>query len=126
MEADDTIADRSIEVPARSGAPVEAVEAAADGDVVFLTRDGEPVAAVVPVYVAQVGVRVMEAYEDEEDGRALQAAAEDQEESIPLSEVLKQFAEREAADAESPDAENTDAQSAAGSENTGSKGITAP
>jgi len=41
------------ELPPHSAAPAEAVDAAADGQVVYLTRNGQRIAAIVPASLAE-------------------------------------------------------------------------
>lgn len=53
----------AFEVPPHSAAPAEAVDAAVEGRVVYLTRNGEPVAAIVPADVATAGAAAIEALE---------------------------------------------------------------
>lgn len=86
-------AARSFELPPHSGAPAEAVDAAVDGQVVYLIRDGQPVAAVVPADVATAGAVAVEALEEAEDIRAARAALADRAPRVPLSEVLAEYAD---------------------------------
>jgi hypothetical protein len=86
-------AARSFELPPHSGAPVEAVDAAVDGQVVYLMRDGQPVAAVVPADVAAAGAAAVEALEEAEDIRAARAALAECAPRVPLSEVLAEYAD---------------------------------
>ncbi len=83
-------AARSFELPAHSGAPAEAVDAAVDGQVVYLMRDGQPVAAVVPADVATAGAAALE---EAADIRAARTALADRAPRIPLSEVLAEYAD---------------------------------
>jgi antitoxin (DNA-binding transcriptional repressor) of toxin-antitoxin stability system len=68
--------------------PAEAVDAAVGGDVVYLTRGGETVAAVVPADAAEY----LEALEDAADIIAARRALSNPEPRIPLSEVLAENA----------------------------------
>jgi antitoxin (DNA-binding transcriptional repressor) of toxin-antitoxin stability system len=86
-------AARSFELPPRSGAPAEVVDAAVDGQVVYLMRDGQPVAAVVPADVATAGAAAVEALEEAEDVRAARAARAGCAPRVPLSEVLAEYAD---------------------------------
>ena len=73
--------------------PAKAVEAAEHGQVVYLTRNGEAVAAVVSADIAAAGAAAIEALEDAEDIRAARAARADPEPDIPLEEVLAKYAD---------------------------------
>lgn len=84
---------RSFELPPHSGAPAEAVDAAVDGQVVYLMRDGQPVAAVVPTDVAAAGAAAVEALEEAEDVQAARAALAGCTPRVPLSEVLAEYAD---------------------------------
>jgi antitoxin (DNA-binding transcriptional repressor) of toxin-antitoxin stability system len=86
-------AAHSFELPPHSGAPAEAIDAAVDGQVVYLMRDGEPIAAVVPTDVATAGAAAIEALEEAEDIRAARAALADHALRVPLSEVLTEYAD---------------------------------
>ncbi|WP_236793852.1 hypothetical protein [Amycolatopsis sp. GM8] len=81
------------ELPPHAGAPAEAVDAAADGQVVYLTRNGEAIAAIVPTDVATAGAGALEALEDADDIRAARAALADPEPSIPMAEVWAEYAD---------------------------------
>ena len=81
------------ELPPHSGVPAEAVDAAVDGQVVYLTRNGEPVAAIVPADVAIAGAAAVEALEDAEDLRAARAALAEPGPNIPLADVLAEYAD---------------------------------
>jgi prevent-host-death family protein len=74
------------ELPPHEGAPVEAVDAAVGGQVVYLTRNGEPVAAIVPT-------DVFEALEDAEDIRVARAALAEPGPTIPLEDVFAEYAD---------------------------------
>ncbi|MEO9107641.1 MAG: type II toxin-antitoxin system Phd/YefM family antitoxin [Pseudonocardiaceae bacterium] len=86
-------AARAFELPPHSAAPAEAVDAAVEGSVVYLTHNGEPVAAVVPADVAAA----IEALENAEDIRAARAARADPGPDIPLEDVLAEYADELAA-----------------------------
>ena len=86
-------AAQSFELPPHSGAPAEAVDAAVDGQVVYLMRDGQPIAAVVPTDVATAGAAAVEALEEAEDIQAARAALADHTSRIPLSHVLAEYAD---------------------------------
>ncbi|MGH3856282.1 MAG: hypothetical protein ACRDR6_22890, partial [Pseudonocardiaceae bacterium] len=73
----DVIAAHAFELPPHSAAPAEAVDAAVDSRVVYLTHNGEPVAAIVPADVAAAGAAAIEALENAEDIRAARAARAD-------------------------------------------------
>ncbi|MGH3872582.1 MAG: hypothetical protein ACRDSR_13925 [Pseudonocardiaceae bacterium] len=90
-------AAHSFELPPHSGAPAEAVDTAVGGQVAYLMRDGQPVAAVVPVDVATAGAAAVEALEAAEDIRAARAALADRTPRVPLSEVLAEYADDVAA-----------------------------
>jgi antitoxin (DNA-binding transcriptional repressor) of toxin-antitoxin stability system len=81
------------ELPPHTSAPAEAVEAAEHGQVVYLTRNGEPIAAIVPANVATAGAAAVEALEDAEDVRAARAALADPDPDIPMSEVWADYAD---------------------------------
>jgi len=84
------------ELPPDDVAPADAVHEAAAGDVVYLTRRGERVAALVPLEVAAAGAAALEALEALEDAEALaaaRAALADPAPSVPLSEVLAENAD---------------------------------
>ena len=79
------------ELPPHTSAPAEAVDAAEHGQVVYLTRNGEPIAALVPADVATAGAAAIEALEDAEDVRAARAALADPDPDIPMSEVWADY-----------------------------------
>jgi antitoxin (DNA-binding transcriptional repressor) of toxin-antitoxin stability system len=80
------------EVPPHGVAPADAVNAAEGGQVVYLTRRGRPVAAVVPPEVAAAGYAAVTALEDAADLRAARDALADPAPSVPLDEVLARYA----------------------------------
>jgi antitoxin (DNA-binding transcriptional repressor) of toxin-antitoxin stability system len=78
---------RDVEVPPHTSVPAEVVDAAASGQVVYLTSNGEAIAAVVPPAVAIAGAAAIEALENADDIRAARAALADPEPSIPMAKV---------------------------------------
>jgi antitoxin (DNA-binding transcriptional repressor) of toxin-antitoxin stability system len=62
------------EVPPHAPAPADAVDAAEGGQVVYLTRHGQMVAAVVPLDVATAGYAAVTALEDAADIREAREA----------------------------------------------------
>jgi antitoxin (DNA-binding transcriptional repressor) of toxin-antitoxin stability system len=91
------------ELPPHTSAPAEAVDAAEHGQIVYLTRNGEPIAAIVPANVAGTAAAAVEALEDAEDIRAAHAALADPAPSIPMSEILTECADDLAAYPEDTD-----------------------
>jgi antitoxin (DNA-binding transcriptional repressor) of toxin-antitoxin stability system len=83
-------AAHAYELPPHSAAPAEAVDAAVDGHVVYLTHNGQPAAAIVPPDVAAAGAAAIQALEDADD---IRAALADPEPSIPMVEVLAAYAD---------------------------------
>jgi antitoxin (DNA-binding transcriptional repressor) of toxin-antitoxin stability system len=81
------------ELPPHTSAPAEAIDAAEHGQVVYLTRNGQPIAAIVPADVAAAGSAAVEALEDAEDLRAALAVRARNETTIPLAEVLADYAD---------------------------------
>jgi antitoxin (DNA-binding transcriptional repressor) of toxin-antitoxin stability system len=81
------------ELPPHTSAPAEAVDAAEHGQVVYLTRNGQPIAAIVPADVAAAGSAAVEALEDAEDLRVALAVRARSETTIPLAEVLADYAD---------------------------------
>jgi antitoxin (DNA-binding transcriptional repressor) of toxin-antitoxin stability system len=81
------------ELPPHSAAPAEAVDAAEHGQVVYLTRNGATIAAVVPADVAAAGAAAVEALEDAEDLRAALAVRARNEPTIPLADILADYPE---------------------------------
>jgi antitoxin (DNA-binding transcriptional repressor) of toxin-antitoxin stability system len=86
-------AAHDFELRPHAGVPAEEVEAAEHGQVVYLIRDGEAVAAIVSADVAAAGAAAVEALEDAEDIRAARAAQADPEPDIPLEHVLAKYAD---------------------------------
>jgi len=86
-------AAHDFELLPHAGVPAEEVEAAEHGQVVYLTRNGEPVAAIVRADVATAGAAAIEALEDAEDVRAARTAPADPEPDIPLEVVLAKYAD---------------------------------
>jgi antitoxin (DNA-binding transcriptional repressor) of toxin-antitoxin stability system len=74
------------ELPPHADVPAEAVEAAEHGQMVYLTRNGHPIAAIVPP-------EAIEALEDAEDIRAARAALAEPGPDIPMSEVWAEYAD---------------------------------
>jgi antitoxin (DNA-binding transcriptional repressor) of toxin-antitoxin stability system len=81
------------ELAPHSTVPAEAVDAAEHGQVVYLTRNGQPIAAVVPADVAAAGAAAIEALEDADDLRAARAARDEPGPNIPLADVLARYAD---------------------------------
>jgi hypothetical protein len=75
------------ELPPHAPAPADAVDAAAGGEVVYLTRDGERFAAVVPPEVAAAGQAAVIALQDAADVRDARAALAEDGESIPAGRL---------------------------------------
>lgn len=86
-------AAHAFEIPLHAAVPAEAVDAAEQGQVVYLTRNGEPVAAVVPADVAAAGAAAIEALEDAADLRAARAARDEPGPNIPLVDVLNKYSD---------------------------------
>jgi len=84
-------AAHDFELLPHANVPAEAVEAAEHGQVVYLTRNGEAVAAIVRADVAAAGAAAVEALEDAEDVRAARAALADPEPDIPLEDILARY-----------------------------------
>jgi antitoxin (DNA-binding transcriptional repressor) of toxin-antitoxin stability system len=88
-----TTSAHAYELSPHASPQAEAVEAAERGQVVYLTRNGEPVAAIVPADVAAAGAAVVEALEDAEDIRAARAALAESGSGIPMSQVWADYAD---------------------------------
>jgi antitoxin (DNA-binding transcriptional repressor) of toxin-antitoxin stability system len=86
-------AAHDFELLPHTAVPAEAVDAAEHGQVVYLTRNGEPVAAVVPADVAAAGFAAIEALEDAADLRAVRAARDEPGQNIPLADVLAKYSD---------------------------------
>lgn len=86
-------AAHDFELAPHTGVPAEAIDAAVGGEVVYLTRNGQPIAAIVPTDVATAGTGALEALEDADDVRAARAALADPEPSIPMADVLAAYAD---------------------------------
>ena len=86
-------AAHDFELAPHAAVPAEAVDAAEHGHVVYLTRNGEPIAAVVPADVAAAGAAAIEALEDADDIRAARDARNESGPTIPLSDVLATYAD---------------------------------
>ena len=76
-------AAHAYELPADQTVPADAVREAADGEVVYLTRNGTRVAAVVPADAAEY----LQALEDAADIIAARRALAEQAPSVPAEEV---------------------------------------
>jgi antitoxin (DNA-binding transcriptional repressor) of toxin-antitoxin stability system len=96
----DVTSAHAYELPPHTSAPAEAVEAAERGQVVYLTRNGQNTAAIVPPDVATAGAAAIEALEDAEDLRAAQAEPGP---DIPLEDLLARYADDLAAYPEDTD-----------------------
>lgn len=81
------------ELPPHTSAPAEAVDAAEHGQVVYLTRNGETIAAIVPADVATAGAAAVEALEDAEDLRIALARRAEGEPTIPMADILAEYAD---------------------------------
>jgi len=75
---DDSVSQHAYELPAAGGDELARLaDEAAGGDVVYLTRGGRRIAAIVPLAAGAAGMAALEALEDAEDERAAaQALAE--------------------------------------------------
>jgi len=87
----DVTSAHAYELSPHASPPAEAVEAAEHGQVVYLTRNGEPIAAIVPADVAAAGAAAVEALEDAEDIRAARAALAEPGPDIPMSQVWADY-----------------------------------
>ena len=76
-------AANAYELPADQTVSADVVNEAAEGEVVYLTRDGKPVAALVSADAAEY----LEALEDAADSIAARRALAEQAPSIPADEV---------------------------------------
>jgi antitoxin (DNA-binding transcriptional repressor) of toxin-antitoxin stability system len=76
-----------VAVPLHASTPAEACDAAEHGQVIYLTRNGQPVAAIVPAGVAAAGAAAVEALEDAEDLVAAHAAMAEGGELVPAEKV---------------------------------------
>jgi prevent-host-death family protein len=76
-------AAHAYELPADQTVPAEAVREAAGGEVVYLTRNGTPVAAVVPADAAEY----LEALQDAADVIAARRSLAEQAPSVPAEQV---------------------------------------
>lgn len=79
-------AAHDFELPPHADVPAEAVEAAEHGQTVYLTRNGHPIAAIVPA-------EAIAALEDADDIRAARAALAEPGPDIPMSEVWADYAD---------------------------------
>lgn len=86
-------AAHDFELPPHADVPAEAVDAAEHGQVVYLTRNGEPFAAIVPADIAAAGAAAVEALEDADDLRAARAARSEAGPNLPLQAVLAKYAD---------------------------------
>jgi antitoxin (DNA-binding transcriptional repressor) of toxin-antitoxin stability system len=69
------------------------VDAAEHGQVVYLTRKGQPIAAVMPADVAAAGAAAIEALEDAADLRVARTARDEPGPNMPLADVLARYSE---------------------------------
>jgi prevent-host-death family protein len=76
-------ASHAYELPADETVPADAIREAADGGVVYLTRNGTPVAAVVSADAGEY----LEALEDAADAIAARRALAEQAPSVPAEQV---------------------------------------
>jgi len=76
-------AGHAYELPADETVPADAIREAVDGEVVYLTRNGTPVAAVVSADAAEY----LEALEDAADAIATRRAPAEQAPSVPAQQV---------------------------------------
>jgi antitoxin (DNA-binding transcriptional repressor) of toxin-antitoxin stability system len=83
----------AFEVPPDGPAPAGAVAAAEDGEVVYLTRRGAPVAAIVPPDVAAAGMAAVIALEDAADLRAARVALAEVGAPVSHDEMLTRYAD---------------------------------
>jgi antitoxin Phd len=83
------VSEHAIEMPTGQPELDRVADAARSGEVIYLTRGGERVAAVVSVDAAEA----MERSEDEADVWAAREALADPEPSIPLEQVLAENAD---------------------------------
>jgi antitoxin (DNA-binding transcriptional repressor) of toxin-antitoxin stability system len=86
-------AAHDFELVPHAGVPVEEVDAAEHGQVVYLTRNGEPVAAIVRADVAAAGAAAVEALEDADDLHAAREALAEPGPNVPLDAVLAKYAD---------------------------------
>lgn len=86
-------AAHDFELLPHAAVPAEAVDAAEHGEVVYLTRYGEPVAAIVRADVAAAGAAAIEALEDADDLRAARAARAESGPNVSLEELLAKYAD---------------------------------
>lgn len=101
------VSEHAYELPADDTAAAgqlgRLADEAAGGDVVYLTRGGRRVAAIVPLRVGAVGLAALEAAEDAEDSAAaLEAEAEwaaDGYRTVPYEQVKAEADARDVRDA---------------------------
>ncbi|HYY78840.1 MAG TPA: hypothetical protein VFD04_06595 [Actinomycetes bacterium] len=79
--------EHAYELPPDDTAPADAVREAAAGEVVYLTRGGTPIAAVVPADAAAY----LEALEDAADVIAAHRALAEQGPSVPAEQVWEEL-----------------------------------
>ena len=89
----DVTSANAYELPPHSPAPAEAVDAAEHGEVIYLVRGGQRVAAIVPPDVAAAGAAAVEALEDAEDLRVALTVRAEGSPTIPMTEVLAEYAD---------------------------------
>jgi antitoxin (DNA-binding transcriptional repressor) of toxin-antitoxin stability system len=83
----------AFEVPPDNLVPADAVAAAEGGQVVYLTRSGTPVAAIVPPDVATAGEAAVIVLEDAADLRLARAALAEAGEPVAHDEMLARCAD---------------------------------
>ncbi|MBN1174502.1 MAG: hypothetical protein JXA67_20205 [Micromonosporaceae bacterium] len=83
----------AFELPPDDPAPADAVAAAESGEVVYLTRHGATVAAIVPPEVAAAGVAAVIALEDAADLRLARAALAEPGEPTSHETMLARYAD---------------------------------
>lgn len=85
--SDDMTAAHDFELPPHEDVLAVEVDAAVDGEVVYLTRGGKPVAAIVPAEIATVGAAAIEAMEDANDVATALVARDEPGDDIPAEQL---------------------------------------